>query len=131
MRIPYPTGLPGISWPQPATWQKVPAKSDTQNYHQHNSYQPIVYIGNSINKMHTYQHGRTQQHDRCGLARLSMKPPKTGVRISAPMPEVRQITTTFSLIPYLIIINSEANFWNGNTQSRTIHTAMLSARNRD
>ena len=32
-------------------------KSDAQNYHQHNSYQPIVYIGNSINKMYTYQHG--------------------------------------------------------------------------
>lgn len=68
--MPYPTGLPGISWPQPATWQKVPARKRYPNYHQHNSYQPIVYIGNSINEMHTYQHGRAQQHDRCGLAPL-------------------------------------------------------------
>ena len=51
------------------------------------------------------------------LPRLSIKPPKTGVRISAPNAgSPANVPATFSLIPYLIIINSEANFWNGNTQ---------------
>ena len=51
------------------------------------------------------------------LPRLSINPPNIGVRISAPKAgSPAKVPATFSLIPYLIIISSEANFWKGNTQ---------------
>ena len=48
-------------------------ESNTQNNHQTNSYQPIVNGRNSINKVHTYQHGSSQYHNRSRLTTLIYK----------------------------------------------------------
>ena len=49
--------------------------------------------------------------------RLSTKPPNTGVSINAPKAGSPTIEpATFSSIPYLPTISSDANFWNGKTQ---------------
>ena len=48
--------------------------------------------------------------------RLSTIPPNTGVRNKAPKAgSPAKNPATLSSIPYLLIISSEANFWNGNT----------------
>ena len=53
------------------------------------------------------------------LPRLSINPQNTGVNISATSAgNPAKVPATFSLMPYLVIISSEANFWKGNTQEQ-------------
>ena len=47
---------------------------------------------------------------------LSINPPKIGVSINAPRAgRPANVPAMDSLTPYFVVINSVANFWNGNT----------------